>query len=363
LTELEPVPIGPELPVLYSQFLNHLASSYGVTRVANWPLATIDVFCVVFEVGNPEERDAIVQALQREDGIETAQAVQSFGSLSDTYNDPYLSMQHGIHEIQAITSHQWSRGGGVRVAVIDTGMDHTHPDLESSTEKTRNFVDNNEIAFRGDAHGTAVAGLIAAEADNQTGMVGIAPDARLLAIKACWHESDAAAAARCNSLTLAKALNFAIQEQVDIINLSLTGPPDPLLERLVNSALAKDILVIGATPSHNNVAFPISIEGTVAVSMPDGSTRSISAPGRQVLSTHPYKEYDFFTGSSFSTAHITGLAALIRSLSPTLSPSDLLSVLENSSDTTSGTVNSCRAVSFALQMNAVENVEDVCVDQ
>jgi subtilisin family serine protease len=99
---------------------------------------------------------------------------------------------------------------------------------------------------------------------------------------------------------------------VDIINLSLTGPPDPVLERLVSEALARDIVVIGAKPEHNEKAFPVSIDGTISVAMPGNNSQTMSAPGRRVLSIRPNEQYDFFDGSSFSTAHISGLAALIR---------------------------------------------------
>jgi len=312
--------------------------------VANWPLASIDVFCVVFEVEDPDNRDIVVAALRQEPGVETAQIVQGFDSLSLEYNDPYLSMQHGVRSIQAIRSHQWSRGEGVRVAVIDTGMDHTHPDLISNSEAMRNFVDSDEVAFRADTHGTAVGGVIAAETNNETGMVGVAPDASLLALKACWQMPDNRDKARCNSLTLAKALNYSIEESVDIINLSLTGPPDALLERLVVKALAQGIVVVGAHPPHQDAAFPISVPGIIAADMPEHDSQSIIAPGRRVLSTFPNKQYQFFSGSSFSTAHISGLAALIRSASPALPPPDVIALIESTVDPDTGVINACRAV-------------------
>ena len=347
----EPVPIGGELPPRYAAFLERLDARYGLKRVANWPLATIDVFCVVFEVRDPSLREAVVVALREEPGVETAQVVQTFGPLSREYNDPYLSMQHAVRSIQAISSHRWSRGRGVRIAIIDTGLDDTHPDLASSTESTMNFVDDDESRFRADTHGTAVGGVIAADTDNAAGMVGVAPDADLLALKACWHLAEDSREARCNSLTLAKALNHSIQQDVDVINLSLTGPPDALLERLVLEALARDIVVVGARPSHDREAFPVSVEGTIAVAMPDVDSRAVSAPGRGVLSTRPAERYDFFSGSSFSTAHISGLAALVRSLSPSLTPSGLLTLIERTADPETGVVNACRAVEMARRWN------------
>lgn len=344
LTEIADTQSAKELPRKYAAFLNRMHTSYGLTRVADWPLPAIDVHCIIFETKDTRSRDAIVRELGLEPDIETAQIVQTFDVLSGEYNDPYLALQHGLHSLQAIFSHRWSRGKGVRIAVVDTGTDTNHPDLESSTELTRNFVDKDEQRFHNDVHGTAVSGIIAATADNRTGMVGVAPDANLLALKACWQMQPTANGARCNSLTLAKALNFSIKQNVDIINLSLTGPPDPLLERLVEAAIARNIIVVGAQPSHDKPAFPTSVAGTIAVAMPDTASSSLSAPGRRVLSTLPNQQYDFFDGSSFSTAHISGLAAVIRSLSPALTPDELRSLLELTADARTGAVNACRAV-------------------
>ncbi|MFT5894667.1 MAG: subtilisin family serine protease [bacterium] len=246
--------------------------------------------------------------------------------------------------------------------MVDIGMDNTHPDLLSSSEATRNFVGSNDVTFRSDTHGTAIGGVIAADVDNHTGMVGIAPDVTLLALKACWHTRQDKTKARCNSLALAKALNYSIQQKVDIINLSLTGPPDPVLERLVLEALSRDIVVIGAKPAHEKKAFPVSIQGTIAVSMPRNKSKTISSPGRRVLSTRPNKQYDFFDGSSFSTAHITGLAALIRSLSPTLTPIELLALLEKTANPNTCAVNACRTVETIRRQNDTElaDVSLVC---
>ncbi len=346
-TEATSIQIFGELPLQYVEFLTRLNFTYGLKRVASWPLAAIDVFCVVFEIKDPENRRLIIAALEHEPDIETAQVVHTFDSQAQSYNDPYLSLQHGLHSIEAISSHQWSRGKGVRIAVIDTGMDYTHPDLASSSEETRNFVDSDQATFRSDTHGTAVGGVIAAEADNDTGMVGIAPDATLLGLKACWHTDQNGGNARCNTLTLAKALDYSIQQKVDIINLSLTGPPDPVLEQLVLEAIAQGIVVVGAKPTHDEKAFPVSIPGTIGVAMPSLQSQWLSAPGRRVLSTHPNEQYDFFDGSSFATAHITGLIALMRSLSPTLTPTELLALLERTANPQTGVVNAQRAVDEA----------------
>ena len=103
----------------------------------------------------------------------------------------------------------------MRVAIIDTGIDFNHPDLAGQIVARRNFVDSDDAAFRLDRHGTAVAGVIAALADNHLGIVGIAPDSRLIALKACWQARATLAAATCNSFTLAQALQSAIDLRAD----------------------------------------------------------------------------------------------------------------------------------------------------
>lgn len=270
--------------------------------------------------------------------------VQTFEVQQQSYNDPFVSLQHGFRSLHAGLSHQWAKGSGVRVAVIDTGMDSQHPELTECTEDIQNFVDNDEMQFRSDVHGTAVAGIIAAVGNNEQGMVGMAPAAHILGLKACWQTSATGDQAICNSLTFTKALDFAISKSVDIINLSLTGPTDPILRRLVERALTENIIVVGAKPTHNNPAFPISIDGTIAVTLPTTHSEFVSAAGRKVLSIQPDNQYNIFTGSSFSTAHIAGLAALVRELDPTLSPAGLLALLDDTAEATTGAVNACKAI-------------------
>ena len=128
----------------------------------------------------------------------------------------------------------WSRGEGVRVAIIDTGIDATHPDGRSRRQAGE--LRRRQQGGR-DRHGTAVAGVIAAVENNSQGIVGIAPAARLYAMRVL-----ASAARRlprpCSTLTLAKAIAAAIEARIDIVNLSLTGPADPLT-RLVEVGLRR----------------------------------------------------------------------------------------------------------------------------
>ena len=122
--------------------------------------------------------------------------MQSFATRTEKYNDPYVGLQRGFQQMDVAEAHPWSRGEGVKVAIIDTGADIRHPDLRGNIAAAANFVDSDDAQFQRDRHGTEMAGVIAAVANNREGIVGVAP-ARAFVFKACWQaraDADAAAA-------------------------------------------------------------------------------------------------------------------------------------------------------------------------
>ena len=323
---------GPEPPpATYSRFLKDLRNRYGVTTVADWPLASLGVRCFIFEIEDATLRDSVIERLQLDQRIETAQPMQVFSVLSDSYNDPYLKLQSNYKSLDIDKSHRWTTGKGVKIAVIDTGTDYNHEDLKSQIIEKKNFVDNDNIAFSQDKHGTAISGVIAASTNNATGMAGIAPDAQLLPMKACWQTGTDSDKAACSSFTLAKALNYVIGKTVEIINFSLSGPADPLLERLIQRALDEQITIVAAVGEDATRNFPASMPGVIAVNESESAPvlqNTLRAPGKQILATSPGNQYDFFSGSSFSTAQVSGMIALIKERKPHLSNDNIFSVLK-----------------------------------
>ena len=105
----------------------------------------------------------------------------------------------------------------MRVGVIDTGVDATHPDLAGRIVRQQNLVGDQATQASRDRHGTAVAGVIGAIGDNQRGIIGVAPAANLYALRACWPRSDDDARAACSSFTLAKALVAAIEARMQVV--------------------------------------------------------------------------------------------------------------------------------------------------
>jgi len=203
-------------------------------------------------------------------------------------------------------------------------VDTAHPDLRGQVALTRNFVDGS--AYRAETHGTEVAGIIGARADDRIGIAGIAPRARLLALRACW-EQVAGQAAVCSSFTLAKALQFALGAKPQVLNLSLTGPPDRLLARLLDVAQARGITVVGALDSQaRDGGFPAMHPGVLAVAIAGDRTRfpgALLAPGEGIPAPIPGGHWRLVSGASFAAAQVSGLVALLHELSPGLAPAQL----------------------------------------
>jgi subtilisin family serine protease len=309
-----------------------LASDYGLLEVTGWPIATLHVHCVLYRVPAGHSRTELLQKLASDPRVQLAQPLQSFATSASGYNDPYFELQQGFREMSIAAAHEWSQGAGTTVAVIDTGVDTHHPDLVGRVRFARNFVDKDTAQFTRDRHGTAVAGIIAAVGNNGQGIVGVAPRVGLLALKACWQvDGGRAGTAACNSFTLALAMSAAIDARVDVINLSLFGPPDPLLAQLVGRATSLGIIVVGAVPSTGRMdGFPAGVRGVLPVDMAEQAApagAALRAPGREVLTLTPEGHYDFETGSSLAAAGVSGIVALMRARDPQLSATDARAVL------------------------------------
>lgn len=289
-------------------------------EVAGWPIAALGLHCVVFELPPDTPREAVLKALAADRRVRVAQPLQDFATHAEArYNDPYLPLQRGFIDTGAAEAHRLSTGRGVTIALVDTGVDVQHPDLHGRIGARRNLVVAGQ-AFEADRHGTEVAGVIAAVANNRMGIVGIAPGALLEVYKACWHAAPPAPA-RCNSFTLAKALAAVLESDARVINLSLGGPADPLLQALLQELLRQRRIVVAALPpSGRREGFPAGVPGVIVVGSGDGAAPAgvLAAPGRDVLTLVPGGRYDFASGTSIAAAHASGIVGLLLALDPRL---------------------------------------------
>ncbi len=352
-----------------------LARQYGLSEVEGWPIRALGVYCVVFEVPAGRSVSEVVSILEGDARVESVQPMQRFEVLS-SYDDPYVDMQHSLGAMRIFDVHPLSGGKGITLAVVDTGVDETHADLTGSLERVKDFVGDHPRSQSSsddnlaESHGTAVAGVIASTANNGIGTVGVAPAARLLALRACWEDTRESSGV-CNSFTLAKALAYVVDHRPDIVNLSLGGPRDPLLERLLKAAIEAGIAVVTAYDRRSEtVAFPGSLEGVIVVqsgavsSVPSDPELLLRAPGHDILAARPGNAYDFVSGSSFAAAHVTGIVALLLERAPNLAGAQLYEILHRTSRPIAGPhgvtthlVDACAALERAVPGTRCESVD------
>jgi subtilisin family serine protease len=300
-----------------------IARQFGLTLVDDWPMPMVGVDCFIMAVPADRSTKQAADEVARDSRVAWTQPVQVYTAQAGAAppNDPLFAAQPAARQWQLARLQRLSTGSGVRVAVVDSGIDANHPDLAGQVVANRNFVAGRPMVA--EQHGTEVAGIIAARAGNGIGLAGIAPGAKLLGLRACWQSPGKTL---CDSFSLAKALYFAIDQKAPIINLSLSGPDDRLLRQLLKVAMTKGETVVAAFDrTQPDGGFPASVPGVIAVSdssLAGSRAHVYIAPGRDVPTTQPGGRWFLVNGSSFAAAHVSGLFALVRqggsSISPTL---------------------------------------------
>ena len=289
-----------------------IARNNGLAVDDSWAMPLLGIDCFVMTVPATMSVADAVARVSRDPRVEWSQPQQQFVSRSAS-DDPLFAAEPAASRWKLAELHRVATGRGVEVAIIDSRIDVRHPDLAGQFVADRDFVDDR--SSRPERHGTGVAGIIAAKANNGIGIAGVAPNARLMALRACWQEG-AASPTTCNSLSLGRALHFAIDKGADVINLSLSGPHDRLLEKLIGIAVQRRATVVAAfDPRLPGGGFPASQPGVIAVvdeSLQSRPSWLYAAPGSNVPTTQPGGRWYLVNGNSFAAAHVSALAALVR---------------------------------------------------
>lgn len=317
-----------------------VAAAHGLQVLRERPLATLQESMVLYEVPAQGSVAATVALLVADPRVHSAQPDYLYRT-SAVYSDPYAFLNYGPEKTGAVRLHEHTTGGGQLVAVIDTGIDLEHPELVGRVAEHRDLT---EFGWSADVHGTAVAGIIAAQAGNEFGSYGVAPGVRLLALKACQPTGPGALEARCWTSTLAQALDVAIAADARIINLSLGGPPDPLVARYAILAAAQNRLLVAAAGNDGPAAkpaFPAALPEVIAVTATDardhlyrdatmGEFIDVAAPGVDIVTPGPAGSYPALSGTSLAAAHFSGVVALLADLTPLMSAAELRGALAGS---------------------------------
>jgi hypothetical protein len=294
-----------------------LASENGLVLVEGWPMPVVGVDCFVLRAPSGASPADVASRLSRSPEVAWSEPMNLYRGLGGVAEpprgaargDPLYPMQPVAREWRLAELHRHATGRGVRVAVIDSQVQPDHPDLIGQIALREDFVSGRPAVA--ETHGTAVAGIIAAIADNGLGIAGVAPGSRLLALRSCWQ---AGAATLCDTLSLAKALDFGISHGAQVVNLSVSGPQDILLGKLLDAARARRIVVVAAFDrTLPGGGFPASHSGVVAVADQASAEAGVHvAPGRDIPATLPGGKWGLVSGSSFAAAEVSGLAALVR---------------------------------------------------
>lgn len=237
---------------------------------------------------------------------------------------PVPKPQYALDRMAVVDAHRLAQGAKVKVALIDTGLDATHPELQGVIAGQFDALGTDASGTLG--HGTALAGAIVAKAT----LRGISPAAELLAARA--FGSAAGSAAQGTSLQILQALDWAAAHGARVFNLSFAGPQDRLMGRTLAGAQARKIIAIAAVGNAGPGTpplYPAAEPHVLAVTATDandavfarantGKQVAIAAPGVDVIAAAPEKGYAFSSGTSIAAAHVSGLVALMLEKNPDL---------------------------------------------
>ena len=252
-----------------------------------------------------------------------AQPLQQFHTLTGAaapaaaaaYNDPLYDLQTNLTALGIARAHARTQGQGLKVALIDTAVDANHPDLRGRIVRSHSYLPEGTSAGTSLRHGTAMAGIIAAVANNHIGIVGIAPQAQIEVFAACWQQAPDADAASCNTFTLAQALAGAIASGRPAGEPEHRRSPRPAAHRAGAARSEQGGDLRGRLPGRGARLPDRHRWGhRRRQHRPGAACRACSrAPGEHVMTLRPQGQYDFASGTSVSAAELTGVIALLMS--------------------------------------------------
>lgn len=336
----------------------------------------------------PGTEDAVLKELANDPLVQYAESDYIY-TLQFSPNDPMLSSQWAIRntgqvinnkaglmgaDIKAESAWDVSRGTGAKIAILDSGIDLTHPELASKVVANRSFTTPTIADLNG--HGTHVAGIIAADANNGQGVAGVCPDCQLVVGKITNDDL----AGSVPSSVIAPAIIWAADNNVQVLNLSIAGPNfSQAVQDAVMYAWNRNIVVVAAAGNNATLEkrYPAAYQNVVSVANSDsddaksptsnfGDWVQLTAPGDTILSTFPTTQnlrnvnnYGYLTGTSMASPVVAGVAGLVWKTQFGTSNAAVVQQLYASADKIAGTgafwrngrVNAARAVGIASNLS------------
>jgi hypothetical protein len=311
---------------------DELARRHRLVHVGSQNLPLIGATIGLFRITDRRSIETVSRELATDAGFRLVQPNLRY-ILQDqktelTEGDP---AQYAVTKLRLPLAHTLAHGANVTIAVIDSGIDLKHPEFANAITSSFDALGSKEGPH---LHGTGIAGAIVAQAR----LMGSAPAARILAIRAFGAVPNGA---ESTTFVVLKALDYAAAHGAQIVNMSFAGPKDALVERGIAAANAKGIVMVAAAGNAGPKSpplYPAANPNVIAVSATDaqdklftasnrGSYIAIAAPGVDIFLPAPDEKYQMTSGTSFSAAYVSGLAALMLERNPALKPEEVRAIL------------------------------------
>ena len=299
------------------ELIEQIRGKYNLLPLESFVVKSLQLKVTIFQT--KQETLELIGSIKGESGVVLAQPNYIFSTMAE----PMTDMQKNFFQTLNLNRlHEKYRGKGVVVAVIDTGVDLEHQDLKDSIVFSKNLINSNP--YKAEIHGTAVAGVVSADL-NGLGIAGVAPEAKLLALRGCRQISAANPEGQCYTSSLVKALDTAIANRAQVVNMSFGAPAlDKLIVKLLDYGANQGILFtapVGNRPEQKDLVFPASHPEVIGVGgIEEGGKpypnseifqkAAVCAPCDHVFTTIPGDKYNFVSGTSISSATVAGLLAL-----------------------------------------------------
>jgi hypothetical protein len=309
-----------------------LARRHRLRRISSQNFPLINATIGLFRITDRRPAETVSRELATEASVRSVQLNHRFflqeEKAATSEGDP---AQYANEKLRLPQAHALAHGAKVIVAVIDSGIDIRHPELANSIIESFDAIGSSEGPH---VHGTGIAGTIVSHAR----LIGSAPSARLLAIRAFGAASTGAEG---TSYVILKSLDFAASHNAQIVNMSFAGPKDSLIERGIAALAAKGIVMVAAAGNAGAKSpplFPAADPNVIAVSATDakdqllsasnrGGYIALAAPGADIFLPAPDLKYQMASGTSFSAAYVSGIAALMLERNPALKSDQLRAML------------------------------------
>ncbi len=310
-----------------------LAQRLGLQLIESATLSIIGQRIVRLRIPDGRSPAAVVAAILADAQAVTAQPNYIYRQQQAGEASPIP--QYALTKVAIDAAHRSATGRGVTVAVIDSGVDPRHPDLEGAVLRVHDLFDGAGATEL--AHGTAITGIIVARGQTR----GVAPATDVLSVRA-FQSDPSERSLRSSSFVILKAIDWSVNNGARVLNLSFAGARDPLFEKAVAAIAARRIIMVAAAGNGGRKAkpaYPGAYPDVIAVTATDARDRryehanvggyvALAAPGVEVLVPNGTGGYDLVSGTSFAAAYISGIAALLLELEPSLEPEALLRLLQ-----------------------------------